>query len=358
MILYICPLTEQSGYGQASRGNIEALKAAGYEVIGFDYLAGKPLDIELIEKSELVIYHLPVETLPFVKIPCKSCYVYTTFETNLFPAHWITILKAYNDIKGVFVPSTYNKEALERSGYKGKVYVIPHAVDFKEIKKIDDSIIKKRLPESIVKDKPYIFYSIFQWSERKNPAGLLKAYLTEFEANEKVLLILKTYLTGNNDYEFIIKEIENIKINLNLKVFPEIFLIVPRLEREEIISLHKFCDCYVSLHRAEGAGIPIQEAIASGKQVITTCYSGNLEFCDISNSVLIGCLETVVYGQNVFADWKKQYNGKQVWAEPDLMLTRKAMRYFFQGDKLNGSDKIYDFTFGKIGAKFKEVMND
>jgi len=357
MILYICPLVEQSGYGQASRGNIEALKAVGYEVTGFDYLAGKPLDIELIEKSKIVIYHLPVETLPFVKIPCKPCFVYTTFETNLFPAHWITILNAYNDIKGVLVPSTYNKEALERSGYKGKVYVIPHPVDFEEINRIDDSIIKKRLPESIVKDKPYIFYSIFQWSERKNPVGLLKAYLTEFNPDEKVLLILKTYLTGNNDYELIMKEIINIKENLNLKIYPEILLIVSRLEREEIISLHKFCDCYVSPHRAEGAGIPIMEAISCKSRVIATKYSGNLEFCDDENTVFINCIETVVYGQNIFEDWKKQYNGKQIWAEPNLIELKQLMR-----DSIGHTVKEFwgfkEFTFEKIGEKFKEAMND
>ena len=47
------------------------------------------------------------------------------------------------------------------------------------------------------------------------------------------------------------------------------------------------CDCYVSLHRAEGFGLTLAEAMAIGKPVIATGYSGNVDFMNDANSYLV-----------------------------------------------------------------------
>ena len=44
------------------------------------------------------------------------------------------------------------------------------------------------------------------------------------------------------------------------------------------------CDAYVSLHRSEGTGLTITDAMALGKPVIATSWSGNMDFMDVSNS--------------------------------------------------------------------------
>ena len=60
------------------------------------------------------------------------------------------------------------------------------------------------------------------------------------------------------------------------------------LPRGELNGLIQACDCYVSLHRSEGFGLTMAEAMLLGKPVIATGYSGNLEFMDRGNSLLIG----------------------------------------------------------------------
>ncbi len=47
----------------------------------------------------------------------------------------------------------------------------------------------------------------------------------------------------------------------------------------ELIRLVNSIDCFVSLHKAEGWGLGIAEALSLGKKVIVTSYSGNLDFC-------------------------------------------------------------------------------
>ena len=65
------------------------------------------------------------------------------------------------------------------------------------------------------------------------------------------------------------------------------------LTRDGYVSAHErdsyiaACDCYVSLHRSEGLGLTMAEAIACGKPVIATGYSGNLEFMDEASSYLV-----------------------------------------------------------------------
>jgi glycosyltransferase involved in cell wall biosynthesis len=59
------------------------------------------------------------------------------------------------------------------------------------------------------------------------------------------------------------------------------------LSRDEMYGLIKVCDCYVSLHRSEGFGLGIAEAMLLGKPVIATGYSGNMDFMRPDNSCLI-----------------------------------------------------------------------
>jgi glycosyltransferase involved in cell wall biosynthesis len=99
-----------------------------------------------------------------------------------------------------------------------------------------------------------------------------------FKENEMVTLVLKSYfMNPDNSVESNqMKEmIGNIKRRLYLPSFPKILLISSLLSREQILSLHKIGDCYVSLHRCEGFGIPIVEAMAAGKPVIASNTKSN-----------------------------------------------------------------------------------
>ena len=96
------------------------------------------------------------------------------------------------------------------------------------------------------------------------------------------------------------------------------------LPREQKDALIGACDCYVSLHRAEGFGITLAEAMALGKPVIGTGYSGNLDFMTPENSWLVD-YELVRIGEDA-----EPYPADGVWAQPDTDQTPRFMREVYE----------------------------
>ena len=84
------------------------------------------------------------------------------------------------------------------------------------------------------------------------------------------------------------------------------------------------CDCYVSLHRAEGLGLTMAEAMALGKPVIATNYSGNLDFMTDTTAHLIG------WTPRKIGSGQDPYPADSLWAEPDLDEAAAAMRKVFK----------------------------
>ena len=79
------------------------------------------------------------------------------------------------------------------------------------------------------------------------------------------------------------------------------------------------CDSYVSLHRSEGFGLTLAEAMALGKPVIATGYSGNLDFMDADTSHLVDYQLVPVRDGGPF------YRGGR-WAEPSIAHAAQVMR--------------------------------
>jgi len=152
--------------------------------------------------------------------------------------------------------------------------------------------------------------------ERKNPLGLIAAYKLAFNADEGVTLVLKTI---NGDQR--IREMEKLKFAARDR--PDIQVVDGYLSPLEKNSLTALCDCYVSLHRSEGFGLTMAEAMALGKPVIATNFSGNLEFMTHENSYLCDYSET-----EVGADCEP-YPSTAHWAEPDLDHAASLMRQVY-----------------------------
>jgi SAM-dependent methyltransferase len=91
----------------------------------------------------------------------------------------------------------------------------------------------------------------------------------------------------------------------------------------EIADLTHACDCYVSLHRAEGTGITMANAMAAAKPVIATGWSGNTDFMDASNSLLVR-FDLVELDRDV-----GPYKLGGTWADPDVEHASALMRHVF-----------------------------
>jgi glycosyltransferase involved in cell wall biosynthesis/SAM-dependent methyltransferase len=154
------------------------------------------------------------------------------------------------------------------------------------------------------------FYSTLQ---RKNPEGLIAAFKRAFSPGEGPQLLVKSF---NGDYKP--ERVEQLRRAAAGRA--DVHLVDQYVTRAEKDALIASSDCYVSLHRSEGFGLPLAEAMALGRPVIATGYSGNLEFMNDENSWPVRYAITQVGpdGENYPADGH--------WAEPDLEHAAERMR--------------------------------
>ena len=117
--------------------------------------------------------------------------------------------------------------------------------------------------------------------ERKNPIGLVEAFTRAFANGEGPQLVLKAF---NGDY----KPEQLAQLRYAARGRDDIHLVDRWMTDAQRRALAARADCYVSLHRSEGFGLTMAEAMALGKPVIATGYSGNLDFMDATTAYLVG----------------------------------------------------------------------
>ena len=164
----------------------------------------------------------------------------------------------------------------------------------------------------------YTFLFNFHMSsimERKNPLGLIAAFKAAFRQDEAVELIIKT-MFGHQQPEQL-QQLNDAAADANITVIDESY------SSDETLSLMDACDAYVSLHRSEGLGLTMAEAMLMGKPVIATAYSGNLDFMDDTNSLLVP-FELVKVGRPL-----PPYDSELLWAEPSVDHAARMMRQIF-----------------------------
>ncbi len=166
------------------------------------------------------------------------------------------------------------------------------------------------LPDGFVFLFAFDFASVF---ERKNPFAVIDAFGRAFAGRDDVHLVIKT--VGGDEHE---RELKRLRSAAGAR--QNVHVRDGYVTREEHQALVAACDAFVSLHRAEGYGLHIAEAMAHGKPVIATGYSGNLEFMDDTNSRLVPCTLVPI------PDGCEPYPSGARWAEPDVDAAATAMR--------------------------------
>jgi glycosyltransferase involved in cell wall biosynthesis len=164
-------------------------------------------------------------------------------------------------------------------------------------------------------DDDLAFLLVFDFNsvvERKNPAGAVAAFRRAFPPGRARLLI-KT-INAPLHPEAFARLRDVIGDDARIRLIDEYY------DRDRIARLMRACDAYVSLHRAEGFGLTIAEAMLYGKPVVVTGWSGNLDFTTQENSFLVDARLVRIdraYGP---------YYAGGLWAEPDLDAAAAAMR--------------------------------
>jgi glycosyltransferase involved in cell wall biosynthesis len=165
----------------------------------------------------------------------------------------------------------------------------------------------------------FLFLFVFDYLstvQRKNPVGLIEAFKLAFAPGEGPQLLIKTINAP-------LRPLAEEELLWAAHGRSDIHIVDRSLGREEMAGLMAACDCYVSLHRAEGFGLTMAEAMAIGKPVIGTGYSGNVDFMNNENSYLVD------YTIGRVGPDCEIYPPEGEWADPSIEHAAELMRRVF-----------------------------
>lgn len=363
-VKYIGAARDYSGYGEAARHDIASLLHAGIGVT----IDAPHYTLETADYGTLAEYIYPYQNIP---LEYDIILIHTTpnvvgqyhekgkyhiarvfWETDKLPADFAKPLQQYAD--EIWTGSEFNKQAIIKAGVKKPIYIIPQAIDTSlDIFSIHPYITRV--------DNTFKFYSIFEWTERKNPTALLEAYWNAFSKDDPVSLTIKTYVDNHTPEkrQEIRERIENLKLFLNLDEIPQTYIYIQLLNRYEMYRFHKSFDCFVSTHRGEGWGLPQMEALLMGNPIISTGCGGIHEYVTKENGALL-----LPYSLNqINGNTRNQfwYTFDQQWAYVNSEDIKTAMKRIYSMEKhkrivygQRGRNDIQKlFSFDAVGTQMK-----
>jgi glycosyltransferase involved in cell wall biosynthesis len=237
---------------------------------------------------------------------------------------------AFDLVDEVWAVSQFVKDAISKHSKK-KVLVFPTPIIAPDLNEtLDRSAIG--LPAGV--DFNLFIFDYMSIFHRKNPLAIVEAHKKAFPNSDGPILVIKS---ANGDSDAQNRE----KLRFSIKGRKDIFLVEEYLSRNQLNALVAECQSYISLHRSEGYGLTMAEAMALGKPVIATAYSGNLDFMNNENSILIP-YSLVSVGPDAFP-----YPETSKWAEPDIDKAADAIR------KL-ALDSDYRQNLGAAAKKYVE----
>lgn len=257
-------------------------------------------------------------------------------------------MEGFNHVNEVWVCSKFVAASVTKRSTV-PVITIPHCIQVQVASHINRSSFG--LPEN-----RFLFLMMYDMQSstlRKNPEGVIEAFKLAFDKNDtSVGLVLKV---NNPDH----RPNELAELRKIVEEHSNMYLIDTAISRFEVNALLQCTDCYVSLHRAEGFGLGLAEAMYLGKPVIATNWSGNTEFMNAANSCPVG-YQFVNVGQD-----SGPYKSHQIWAEPDVqhaadyMLRLSSDARWREMIAANGMRTIHqEFSPEVIGQKIKERLRE
>jgi SAM-dependent methyltransferase len=306
------------GVGEAARRVIDALGAAGVAVAPIGLTATRSPQDEALGPAAGGAPRFPVNLI------CVNADAFSAFaqqmgpaffadrysiglwwwEVSTFPERW---LGSFEHVDEVWVGSQHVADAIAPLSPVPVVRIrqpvaapVPAALDHDAL----------GVPDGPLFLFAFDYHSVF---ERKNPLGVIDAFTRAFPADSGPQLVIKSI---NHEYD----ETNHERLRTAAAERPDVHLIDRYLSREERDAITAACDCYVSLHRSEGFGFTVAEAMALGRPVIATAYSGTMEFTTRRNSFLVD-YELAPIGPRA-----EPYPAEGEWAQPDLDHAAALMR--------------------------------
>jgi len=314
------------GVGIVARDAIRLMLQKGYPVATFDIDPGRgrsghetayahlacPSIDELPYGISLIV--LSITSLPDIilegRVKLRDDVVnagYFWWELPVIPEIWVKSLEQFDVL---VAGSQYLRSTFERYVAGTPAVYAQHALQ--ELGGIRPDRAKFGLPA----DK-LIFVCIVEPTSdpvRKNPFGAIKAFQSAFSSDDSAHLVIKVNNSqaGGARSGLLVQLRDEIA-----RLGNRVTLIEKILAYGEVLQLYASCDVFVGLHRAEGLGLGLMEAMALGKPVIATGWSGNMTFMNHANSCLVGYRLVPVNG--MLGVYSRAFLKQEAyWADPNL----------------------------------------
>lgn len=247
--------------------------------------------------------------IPLRELSGRYNIAFWLWELEEFPDEWVSCIDTVDEI---WTPSEFISRGIRKKTNK-PVITMPYGLVLDKSNRLGRKYF--HLPE----DK-FLFLAMYDFlsiSERKNPYGIIKAYMQAFQKTDTGMgLVIKANHLGNR------AELDRLRETLD--GYPDVYFITDNLSRKEVESLIAGTDVLVSLHRAEGFGLPLAEAMYLGTAVIATNWSSTTEFMDAGSACLVD-YELVTLEKNI-----GPYRKGNRWADADVAQAARYMRALFE----------------------------
>ncbi len=316
-------LRAKLGIAEAARGYALALRSQGIDIhytdfssetlspLGDEALALSDANCSLQARHDINIIHVNADQLfEFERKVGRGYFAgrynigIWAWETPRFPREW---LDRFGLLDEIWVGSSFMADAIAKVAPIPVVHV-PHVV---EVPQLAPDRAQFGLPGD-----EFLFLFFFDFNStptRKNPFGVVEAFRRAFDPQEPVRLVLKS-LNGRNRPD-VLEALRETAHGARITVIDEA---LDGLARYRLIAS---CDCFVSLHRAEGFGLGLAEAMALGRPVVATGWSGNMDFMHVGNSY------PVRYRLAPLETPDPPYEAGTPWAVPDVDDATRLMRH-------------------------------
>lgn len=318
------------GLGEGARATARALVAAGVQVQWCDLpLATHPNDqplpevttprqaaaVDLIHTNPNILENTQ-GLVSQLNLQAPLRIGYWAWELESFPRGWE---RGFVGLDQLWCPSNFTANSL---GLRSPIPVtsLPHLLDWPRAERLYQ-LRTRTVRQTVRQSQPFTCLFAFDyWSTvgRKNPYGVIEAFQQAFPQQRwlpqqrEARLVLK--LASSEQFPEATQALRE-----RIASDPRITLLTQHLSSHAFDALYAQADVLVSLHRSEGFGLSLAEAMAVALPVVATAYSGNLDFMPI------GSAELIPYQLQPIQRSEGDYRAGALWAEPDLEAAARAL---------------------------------
>lgn len=347
------------GLGQAVRSTTEILRCTRVPLTLFDFThedlaaslvrkhrcdISSPYGVNLLQvnpqEMDLLLRHFGADFfMPRYNIG------YWVWEQHPTPREWRHACAYVNEL---WVPSRYVRHAALAGGVKKNIRVMPHCVELPELPAGD---IRDELGIPRTAILLLCLFDMASTEERKNPLAALRVMHRATEGMQDVFVVVKVRKPAMNPVAM--HDIKQALDGMPHRIITE------TMGKTDLLRLIRSSSAYVSLHRSEGFGLFLAEAMALGKPVVATGYSGNMDFMTVDNSYPVK-YELVRCPRNCHP-----YQRDSWWAEPDehdaVRVLRDVLLFPEQAASVGNkaaADMRLHFSAQAVAARVAEALEE